>query len=729
MTITANTYGATTEEWDAFVALSLQDVRPIVCDPSIPASPNSSITDPAKIPSYVQHDGTYAGVFGWQRFQPTPADVAKWKNHPAHGIGMVGRKYKALDLDIDDPDLVMDVVDYIDAFVGAWLPVRVRKGAARRLMIFTLAEEDQDKTVQKVVINTDKDGKIELLGDRQQYQVAGTHTKSGNRVEWENGLPTDAPALTMDQVIELIRGLTETFGIGTSGVVAGNVVVADTRSIDQLSDEDDELQKVLESEYYRATLSDGKIAVACPWHHLHESTGGELSDDLTKTVYFPAGLGGLEQSRFICQHTSHGKKTIQHFLEKLDYVPQVFEVMNPDEKPEDTERPVFNAPTKAAIPGTPANLVRALSWSDGTGLEIATDELSHTMMIRDDSHSPWRLFKDTDFMRVQLYLASKFGFGSIGRDALRDAVRYVAENKSFDSAKDWLAGIEWDGVQRIDSLPLRVLGVAADQVAYTQAVMRYLLTAAVARVLRPGTKADMIPVLIGAQGTRKSTFVGQLVPKDRKSAWYVEVDLSARDDNTSRESRGKIIAELPELRGLATRDHESIKAWVTKTEDTWVPKYREYAVTVARRYVMVGTGNRFDFLSDVTGNRRWLPMHVCVTRTHIDTDYMEKYIDQLWAEARDLYERKGVMWREAETLARDEHVKYTRVDPYSAAVRRWLEARGWIDGFTTDDVVTQAIRVEVRNLTGSHIYRVESVLRLMDMEKDPITDQWRLTLA
>lgn len=729
MTISANTFGATQTEWEAFVSLSAGDVRPIVCDPSIPASTLSKIPDPTKIPTYVRHDGTYSGVFGWQRYDPKPEEINRWKAHPAHGIGLVGRKYKALDLDIDDPELVMDVVDYIDGFIGEQLPLRYREGAARRLMIFRLTDEDADKSVQKVAINTDKEGKIELLGDRQQFQVAGTHTKSGKRVQWEGGLPTTAPALSMAQVIELIRGLTETFGTGVSGVVDGSIVVADTRSLDQLSDTDDELQKVLESEYYRATLADGKVAVACPWHHLHESTGGELTDDLTKTIYFPAGLGGLEQSRFICQHTSHGKKTIQHFLEKLDYVPEVFEVLDPEEKPEDVERPVFNAPVKAAIPSTPANLVRALTWTDGTCIEVATDNLSQTMMIRDSADKPWRLFRDTDYMRIQLYLASKFGFGAIGRDALRDSISYAAEQKSFDSAQDWLAEQKWDGVPRIDNLPVRVLGVASTQIQYARAVIRYLFTAAVGRVVRPGTKADMIPVLIGVQGTRKSTFVGQLVPKSRKTDWYTEVDLASRDADTSRESRGKLIAELPELRGLATRDHESIKAWVTKTEDTWVPKYREYAVTVPRRYVMVGTGNRFDFLSDVTGNRRWLPMHVCVTRTHIDTDYMEKYIGQLWAEAHVLYNKNGVMWQEAEELAKNEHAKYTRVDPYSSAIRRWLQAREWTDGFTTDDVITQAIRVEVRNLTGSHVYRVESVLRLMSMEKDPSTELWRLTLA
>src|SRR5947209_7867719 len=74
--------------------------------------------------------------------------------------------------------------------------------------------------------------------------------------------------------------------------------------------------------------------------------------------------------------------------------------------------------------------------------------------------------------------------------------------------------------------------------------------------------------------------------------------------------RGKLVAEIGELRGLQSRAQESIKEFISKSHDRWVPKYQERKVTVARRLVFVATTNHEEFLTDETGNRRWLPVRV-----------------------------------------------------------------------------------------------------------------------
>ncbi len=74
--------------------------------------------------------------------------------------------------------------------------------------------------------------------------------------------------------------------------------------------------------------------------------------------------------------------------------------------------------------------------------------------------------------------------------------------------------------------------------------------------------------------------------------------------------RGRLVAEIGELRGLNTKELESIKAFVTRTHENWIPKYREFATQFPRRLVFVGTTNEDEFLADKTGNRRWLPVEV-----------------------------------------------------------------------------------------------------------------------
>lgn len=73
--------------------------------------------------------------------------------------------------------------------------------------------------------------------------------------------------------------------------------------------------------------------------------------------------------------------------------------------------------------------------------------------------------------------------------------------------------------------------------------------------------------------------------------------------------RGRLVAEIGELRGLNTKELESIKAFVTRTHENWIEipgVRRSFLVTL----VFVGTTNEDEFLADKTGNRRWLPVEV-----------------------------------------------------------------------------------------------------------------------
>ncbi len=69
--------------------------------------------------------------------------------------------------------------------------------------------------------------------------------------------------------------------------------------------------------------------------------------------------------------------------------------------------------------------------------------------------------------------------------------------------KAYLQGIHWDGVERLDRWLSSFLGT--DDTDYTRAVGSRWLISAVARIFRPGAKADCCLILEGPQGIRKST--------------------------------------------------------------------------------------------------------------------------------------------------------------------------------------------------------------------------------
>ena len=147
--------------------------------------------------------------------------------------------------------------------------------------------------------------------------------------------------------------------------------------------------------------------------------------------------------------------------------------------------------------------------------------------------------------------AEREGFKTFGVDTLRASVLHAAKRMAMDSAKVWLSRKGWDGVPRVETFLKDRFGV--DDTPYTRAVSRYIWTAHAGRIIHPGVQADMAPVYVGAQGSRKTTAIKAMSPADD---FYCEINLKARDDDLSRKLRGKLVGELEELRGLNSRESE-----------------------------------------------------------------------------------------------------------------------------------------------------------------------------
>ena len=97
-------------------------------------------------------------------------------------------------------------------------------------------------------------------------------------------------------------------------------------------------------------------------------------------------------------------------------------------------------------------------------------------------------------------------------------------------------------MRRVDTLLIDYLG--AEDNAYVRAVSRKTLCAACRRVFQPSVKFDHMPVLNGAQGIGKSTFISKLGME-----WFSDsLSLSDMNDKTAAEKlQGYWILEIGEL--------------------------------------------------------------------------------------------------------------------------------------------------------------------------------------
>lgn len=712
-------YGATPDEWRYWIDRSgvSQDLLPVVSNPTAPVSAQSALKQAGKVPSRYTRQREVTGIAKWTAYQADAADLARWSAEPDYGICVQTRTIKAIDLDLTAADVIRTILDTLEVLTGSTFPVRCRANSTKCLLIFR-----GDFPLRKRVIPTDS-GLIEILGTGNQFVACGTHP-SGARYEWVRwdsdrivpALPAHIPTLTEEE-FETVWTALCTFASGTVTIARDERVV--TPLDPDATPVEDPVIPYLESQGLVLGRSpSGRVYLPCPWKANHTTQG-----DKTETAYFPAGTGGYALGHFDCRHAGCLGKTDAEFLTAIGYTEFTaldgFEILIDDyttlqyAHTEPTpgsgsplDGPAFNRDTRSGmIKPLLQNVVLALSDADFCGHRITRDDFRDVLLLDDQP------FKDSDYTKLTLNLVKpKLRFLSISNELMRQAVAYVAEQHAFDSAIQWLRGLPaWDGVERVTTFATHYLGVEPS--AYSRAVSRYWWTAHAGRVLSPGCQADIAIVLISTQGTGKTSAIKAMVPHADE---YVELSLLDRDEDLSRAMRGKLIGEMAELRGLNSRDLESIKAWISRQREEWVPKYLEFSRTFPRRLVLVGTSNQEEFLADETGNRRFAPLLVGVRQ---DRDGIARDRNQLWAEAAVLYQEHGILWQEAELLAKAEHSRFEIHDAWLETVREWLHEAGLqasapADGefIRMEDVMKYAIGLDLKHVKPYEQLRTGKIL-------------------
>lgn len=247
---------------------------------------------------------------------------------------------------------------------------------------------------------------------------------------------------------------------------------------------------------------------------------------------------------------------------------------------------------------------------------------------------PWKQVKpgwgDTDISCAKLYFERVYGIWSPTK--FKDALlAVVSAERLYHPIKEYFETLQWDGTERVDTLLIDYLG--AEDTPYVRAVTRKTLAAAVARVYEPGIKFDSILVLNGPQGIGKSTLFTLLGKQ-----WYSDsLSITDMKDKTAAEKlQGYWILELGELAGMKKVDVETMKSFVTRTDDKFRQSYGVVVESHPRSCIIVGsTNSEGGFLRDITGNRRFWPVHVSGNGKFHPWELTE--VDQIWAEAIERY--------------------------------------------------------------------------------------------
>ncbi|MCK1615438.1 hypothetical protein IVA96_01750 [Bradyrhizobium sp. 159] len=263
------------------------------------------------------------------------------------------------------------------------------------------------------------------------------------------------------------------------------------------------------------------------------------------------------------------------------------------------------------------------AWLEGRGWFVKLNRLSGELEI----HLAGGIVPMTDerLAEIRFTVAYAANGKEPAKDKIADAVALIGERCSYHPVRDYLASLRWDGVERLDEWLVKYAG--AEDTPLNRAFGRKILSAAVRRVMQPGCKFDAMLVLEGAQDLGKSSLIRTLCHDEN---WFTDqLEVGADAKATIEKTSGSWIIEMPELDGMGRRDTNRVKSFITTTRDRSRLAYGRYAVTRDRQFVLFGTTNESQYLSDLTGNRRfWI-----VRASHIDPPGLAEARDQLWAEA------------------------------------------------------------------------------------------------
>lgn len=492
----------------------------------------------------------------------------------------------------------------------------------------------------------------------------------------------------------------------------------------------------------RAEPNDGWYDITCPWHKEH-TTGDSLAG------YSPLGEGSIPMIRgFHCFHGHCEKRGIEDFMlwyseqsgKELDSglselsIRQVQALVANASSDERFRVFDANTPTidKRGLPNLKANkssglpLERQIATSNNiryalktvglrTRMDMQRHETQFGIVKKEDSRNALFKRREVSEYARRIFYDRLAIAGITNRQDVEDVVNVLSSTQPFSPVCEWVASKPWDGVNRFDAL---VESVDTDTPELFRMYLRRWLIQCMQAwhnwKERHPKVIEYVLIFYSGQGPQKTRWFNALVrPQDFSRSRSLRLGVSSASDRDSiRKATSTPLTELGEIDTTFSQTRAgSLKAFLSETVDEYRLSYGRSELRFPRTTAFCGTVNMQDFLIDLTGSRRFWPVHINACHPEHGID-----IQQLWAEVKVWWELGEQYWltdveeRQRITSA----VDFTFTSATAEKVHLWLNNREE-DGVCKPMNATMFMELAGIRMTGARanngIYRdVKAVL-------------------
>ena len=228
---------------------------------------------------------------------------------------------------------------------------------------------------------------------------------------------------------------------------------------------------------------------------------------------------------------------------------------------------------------------------------------------------------------------------------------YLTSNyvKEFHPVKHYIESLpEWDGHDHIADL-LRMVHCRDCSPEDFDFYVRRWLVAMVAATLDDNVVNHQIFVLLGPQGTYKTSFMNNLLPPELRQYFCMKTNSQRMTKDDAFALAENVLIDMEEVDSMGRQEVNQLKAMASQPFVKDRPAYGRSKVRLPHMASFCATGNNMQFLTDETGNRRWLVFEV----DHIDNPWTTTInYPGVYSQIRHLLDTGFRYWFETDEIAR-----------------------------------------------------------------------------